>query len=264
MRALRMRKRGDGVVLAPTDPDRPRRRPRVSAGFAVAGDSGRADGSRPQLHPLIGSSLRRLSRVDRLSAGDSHPGGRRHRAAATRGRGLRRRWPLLLPAAHPSADGSRRAARWRPCLAGGSLRALGRAAVPDSPGGVPRAGPRLSRRPPLRGRPAHRAAPAPRDGCHRDRCVHPAAFHVRLPAGPVRASTLASQMRASFKLMIAVGAVLRLLAPASAFADGDPASDYLPLQGYYTPYAGVSKPLTDALAEVVKETRAAGYPIKVA
>src|SRR5437588_283728 len=149
MRALRMRKRGDGVVLAPTDPDRPRRRPRVSAGFAVAGDSGRADGSRPQLHPLIGSSLRRLSRVDRLSAGDSHPGGRRHRDAAMRGRGLRRRWPLLL-------------------------------------------------------------------------------------------------------------------APAPALADGDPASDYLPLQGYYTPYAGVSKPLTDALAEVVKETRAAGYPIKVA
>ena len=65
-------------------------------------------------------------------------------------------------------------------------------------------------------------------------------------------------------LAVLCAAVL-LSAPTAARADGDPASDVLLLQDSYLPYsppvsAGVSK----ALTQVLKETRSAGYPLKVA
>ena len=56
-----------------------------------------------------------------------------------------------------------------------------------------------------------------------------------------------------------------LATAAPALADGDPASDVLPLQDVYLPYSPqVSPPVASALRKLLKETRAAGYPVKVA
>jgi MYXO-CTERM domain-containing protein len=54
--------------------------------------------------------------------------------------------------------------------------------------------------------------------------------------------------------------------PASpARADGDPASDVLLLQDVYLPYApGVPKPLGTTITDLLKATRKAGFPLKVA
>jgi len=67
-------------------------------------------------------------------------------------------------------------------------------------------------------------------------------------------------------LIACVCAVIAMLAaPAAALADGDPASDVLPLQDVYLPYSPqVSPPVASALRTLLKETRAAGYPLKVA
>jgi hypothetical protein len=60
-------------------------------------------------------------------------------------------------------------------------------------------------------------------------------------------------------------AVALALAPAPAFADADPASDVLLLQDVYLPYApGVPKPLGTAITNLLKTTRKAGFPLKVA
>jgi hypothetical protein len=64
-------------------------------------------------------------------------------------------------------------------------------------------------------------------------------------------------------LVIAV-AVLALL-PATAVADGDPASDVLLAQDVYYPYAPkASKQMTTALNLLLARVRKSGYPIKVA
>jgi hypothetical protein len=56
-----------------------------------------------------------------------------------------------------------------------------------------------------------------------------------------------------------------LAAPASALADGDPASDVLLVQDYYAPYQPkLPKPVSDALIVTLKKARDAGYPLKVA
>ncbi len=56
-----------------------------------------------------------------------------------------------------------------------------------------------------------------------------------------------------------------LLVPASARADGDPASDVLLSQDSYLPYAPtVQARLKTALEKVLKDARTAGYPMKVA
>jgi MYXO-CTERM domain-containing protein len=56
-----------------------------------------------------------------------------------------------------------------------------------------------------------------------------------------------------------------LVAPGAALGDGDPASDVLPLQDLYLPYSPpVSAPIAEALRTLLKQTRAAGYPVKVA
>ena len=63
--------------------------------------------------------------------------------------------------------------------------------------------------------------------------------------------------------MLAVAAVL--LAPSSASADGDPASDVLILQDVYLPYApGIPADLGRTITDLLKETRKAGFPLKVA
>jgi hypothetical protein len=55
------------------------------------------------------------------------------------------------------------------------------------------------------------------------------------------------------------------LPPAQAEADGDPASDVLLLQDVYLPYApGIPKPLGDTITNLLKTTRKAGFPLKVA
>jgi hypothetical protein len=60
-------------------------------------------------------------------------------------------------------------------------------------------------------------------------------------------------------------AVALALAPAHALADADPASDVLLLQDVYLPYApGVPKPLGTAITNLLKTTRKAGFPLKVA
>ena len=64
--------------------------------------------------------------------------------------------------------------------------------------------------------------------------------------------------------MLAVAAALALT-PAPARADGDPASDVLLLQDVYLPYApGIPKPLADTITNLLKTTRKAGFPLKVA
>ena len=58
---------------------------------------------------------------------------------------------------------------------------------------------------------------------------------------------------------------LALLVPAQARADGDPASDVLLLQDVYLPYApGVPAPLAKTITDLLKTTRKAGFPLKVA
>lgn len=64
--------------------------------------------------------------------------------------------------------------------------------------------------------------------------------------------------------MLAAAAALAV-APVPAMADGDPASDVLLLQDVYLPYApGVPAPLGKAIANLLKTTRKAGFPLKVA
>lgn len=56
-----------------------------------------------------------------------------------------------------------------------------------------------------------------------------------------------------------------LVAPQSAFADADPASDVLTLQDVYLPYKpAVSQPLANALTAFTKDTARAGYQLKIA
>jgi hypothetical protein len=66
--------------------------------------------------------------------------------------------------------------------------------------------------------------------------------------------------------LIALIAALAVIAsPANARADGDPASDILLQQDVYYPYAPkTSLLLRKALDGLLKRTRAAGYPLKVA
>jgi hypothetical protein len=53
--------------------------------------------------------------------------------------------------------------------------------------------------------------------------------------------------------------------PSPARADGDPASDVLLLQDVYLPYApGVPGPLGKTITTLLKTTRKAGFPLKVA
>jgi hypothetical protein len=64
--------------------------------------------------------------------------------------------------------------------------------------------------------------------------------------------------------VLAVIATLVLL-PATARADGDPASDVLLLQDVYLPYApGVPPALGKTITDLLKTTRKAGFPLKVA
>jgi hypothetical protein len=65
---------------------------------------------------------------------------------------------------------------------------------------------------------------------------------------------------------LAIALTLALLAaPPAALADGDPASDVLLVQDYYSPYQPkLPKPVADALTVTLKKARAAGYPLKVA
>ena len=63
---------------------------------------------------------------------------------------------------------------------------------------------------------------------------------------------------------LAVAAVLAIT-PAAASADGDPASDVLLLQDVYLPYApGVPAPLGRTITALLKTTRKAGFPLKLA
>jgi hypothetical protein len=64
--------------------------------------------------------------------------------------------------------------------------------------------------------------------------------------------------------VLAVAAALALV-PSVARADGDPASDVLLLQDVYLPYApGVPGPLAKTITTLLKTTRKAGFPLKVA
>jgi MYXO-CTERM domain-containing protein len=64
--------------------------------------------------------------------------------------------------------------------------------------------------------------------------------------------------------VLAVAAALAAL-PAPALADGDPASDYLLSEDVYLPLApGVSPDLGRTITDLLKETRKAGFPLRVA
>jgi GNAT superfamily N-acetyltransferase len=66
--------------------------------------------------------------------------------------------------------------------------------------------------------------------------------------------------------LIALMVACALLAfPATSYADGDPASDVLLSQDVFFPYAPKAAPrLSNALTNLLKRTRQAGYPMKVA
>jgi hypothetical protein len=66
--------------------------------------------------------------------------------------------------------------------------------------------------------------------------------------------------------VLAAAFALALTAAAPALADGDPASDVLLLQDAYFPYPPQKPPkvISDALTDVLKRTRKAGFPLKVA
>lgn len=77
----------------------------------------------------------------------------------------------------------------------------------------------------------------------------------------------AGNLRRVVKRLLSVLAVAGLLAatPTAARADGDPASDVLLLQDLYLPYApGVPGPLARTITNLLKTTRKAGFPLKVA
>src|SRR4051794_39660541 len=64
--------------------------------------------------------------------------------------------------------------------------------------------------------------------------------------------------------VLVVAAALAVL-PAPALADGDPASDYLLTQDVYLPLApGVPPDLGRTITDLLKDTRKAGFPLKVA
>jgi hypothetical protein len=64
--------------------------------------------------------------------------------------------------------------------------------------------------------------------------------------------------------VLVVAAALAVL-PAPALADGDPASDYLLTQDVYLPYApGIPTDLGRTITDLLKNTRKAGFPLKVA
>jgi hypothetical protein len=64
--------------------------------------------------------------------------------------------------------------------------------------------------------------------------------------------------------VLAIAAAL-VLAPATANADGDPASDYLLTQDVYLPLPpGVPPDLGRTITDLLKDTRKAGFPLKVA
>jgi hypothetical protein len=69
-----------------------------------------------------------------------------------------------------------------------------------------------------------------------------------------------------FRLLPVLAVVAALaIAPSAAEADGDPASDVLLLQDVYLPYApGVPPTLGRAITNLLKTTRKAGFPLKVA
>jgi MYXO-CTERM domain-containing protein len=55
------------------------------------------------------------------------------------------------------------------------------------------------------------------------------------------------------------------IGPAAARANADPASDFLPVRDVFLPLqAKVSPPVARALTDLLKRTRRAGYPLKVA
>jgi hypothetical protein len=65
--------------------------------------------------------------------------------------------------------------------------------------------------------------------------------------------------------VVLAAALVALLAPAAARADADPASDYLYSLWVFLPYeTKVPAPDAARLRAVVRESRKAGYPIKVA
>jgi hypothetical protein len=64
--------------------------------------------------------------------------------------------------------------------------------------------------------------------------------------------------------VLAVAAALAAL-PAPALADGDPASDYLLSEDVYLPLApGISPDLGRTITDLLKSTRKAGFPLRVA
>jgi hypothetical protein len=73
--------------------------------------------------------------------------------------------------------------------------------------------------------------------------------------------------RSRVRLVVVLGTVLlaATLHSAVALADGDPASDILPLNDVFYPYfPPVSRTLRNALNEEVATARRAGFPIKIA
>jgi hypothetical protein len=71
--------------------------------------------------------------------------------------------------------------------------------------------------------------------------------------------------RARLRSAAVLALALAALAPATARADGDPASDVLYTQGVFVPQdAGAPQADVTRLAALVRESRRAGYPLKVA
>jgi hypothetical protein len=67
------------------------------------------------------------------------------------------------------------------------------------------------------------------------------------------------------RLLVTAVLLAAVAAPASAQANGDPASDVLPLQDAFLPYdPQVPKPIEEALLKLLKQAKEEGYPLRVA
>jgi hypothetical protein len=80
----------------------------------------------------------------------------------------------------------------------------------------------------------------------------------------VRCPGVVAARRSALLLLITLAALVYLVAPPLARADGDPASDVLLGQNVFFPYAQPSRKVEDELYSVTNAAQRAGFPLRIA